>query len=210
MPARLLILLRRKNIHFNIDISSNTRDLWFDSNIIDKIFFNLLSNAFKFTPVGGTITVQLLDNLAGSAIDKSLELSDHVFTGFVVKDTGIGIPEEKMNAIFKRFEQLKSGKDMGVGTGIGLAIVKRLVDIHKGHIEVKSTLGSGSSFTIWFPANRESYDVSEIRQHSTDPHEKATDSNNFSNKSEMTPELFLESDLEEKTESSKAIKSISR
>lgn len=153
-----------KNIQFEIDIPNEARQHWFDPKIIDKVFFNLLSNAFKFTPVGGAITVRFLEPRKGLHINDIKETKDQEYTGFTVTDTGIGMPEEKINAIFKRFEQLKSGEEMGVGTGIGLAIVKSLVDIHKGYIEVNSTPGTGSAFTIWFPANKLSYESSEINE----------------------------------------------
>ncbi|MCK5702326.1 MAG: response regulator, partial [Cyclobacteriaceae bacterium] len=151
-----------KNLHFNIEIPEDKKMLWFDPKIIDKVFFNLLSNAFKFTPVGGSVTVQLLENQQGLNFSDSHAKKNLKYTGFLVKDTGIGIPEDKMDAIFKRFEKLKSGKEMGVGTGIGLAIVKRLVDIHRGYIEVDSKPGSGSSFKIWIPIDKSAYDESEI------------------------------------------------
>ncbi|MCK5370998.1 MAG: hypothetical protein KAQ62_20695, partial [Cyclobacteriaceae bacterium] len=151
-----------KNIHFNIELPDDEHMIWFDPKIIDKVFFNLLSNAFKFTPVGGSVTVQLLENQQALNFSDSHAKKTLKYTGFLVKDTGIGIPEDKMDAIFKRFEKLKSGKEMGIGTGIGLAIVKRLVDIHRGYIEVDSKPGSGSSFKIWIPIDKSAYDESEI------------------------------------------------
>ena len=194
-----------KNLHFNIEIPEDKKMLWFDPKIIDKVFFNLLSNAFKFTPVGGSVTVQLLETKQGLNFSGSTAIKDLKYTGFIVKDTGIGIPEDKMNAIFKRFEQLKSGKEMGVGTGIGLAIVKRLVDIHRGYIEVDSKPGSGSSFKIWIPIDKGAYDESEIMDASeirTVPENTETIS---TNENILIKDSSTDSIPNEITESSKAV-----
>ena len=127
------------------------------------------------------------------------------YAGFIVKDTGIGIPEDKMNAIFKRFEQLKSGKEMGVGTGIGLAIVKRLVDIHRGYIEVDSKPGSGSSFKIWIPTDKSAYDESEIMDTSEIRTVPVSADQISANENILIKESTNESLSNEITESSKAV-----
>ncbi len=199
-------LAEEKNIYFKVDIPTAKKQYWFDPKIIDKIFFNLLSNAFKFTPVGGTITVKFLENKPGSQIESIKDSNDQEYTGFSVSDTGIGIPDEKINIIFKRFEQLKSGKEMGVGTGIGLAIVKRLVDIHKGHIEVESTPGTGSAFTIWIPANKLSYKSSEINENPEIDISMQTEAEITNSDLSIAQTPFVDSSSQDTKESSKKIK----
>lgn len=116
-----------------------------DPNYIELILNNLISNAFKYTPDGKTITI------VATADDKTLRLA--------VQDTGQGIPEEKKKRIFERFYQL-NGKQTG-GWGIGLSIVTRLVELHHGTMSVDSTLGEGSTFSVTLPTNAEAYTAEE-------------------------------------------------
>ena len=99
---------------------------------------NLLSNAVKFTPHGGKIMVNIEDGIENICIR--------------VKDTGRGIPEEKLNSIFERFVQVdKSLTRDHEGSGIGLSIVKALVELHGGTISAKSQVGHGTEFIIYIP-----------------------------------------------------------
>jgi len=104
--------------------------IYADRNALHDIFINLLSNAFKFTADGGQVSI-----LAGPK-DQSILLE--------IKDTGMGIPEDKLQMIFDEFYQVEMGKHGG--TGLGLAITKRLIEEHGGTIWVKSRLGKGSTF----------------------------------------------------------------
>jgi len=106
-----------------------------DRNALHDILINLLSNAFKFTADGGQVSV-----LAGQQ-DQSILLE--------VKDTGMGIPEDKLQVIFDEFYQVEGGKYGG--TGLGLAIAKRLVEEQGGNIWVESQLGKGSAFYFTLP-----------------------------------------------------------
>lgn len=111
----------------------------FDQDKIERIMLNLLSNAIKFTPANGYIYVNINDFFDRISIS--------------VKDTGIGIPKEKKMEIFNRFVQLdKSFTRENEGSGIGLALVKSLVDMHQGDIAVKSEFGEGSEFIVTIPA----------------------------------------------------------
>ena len=122
----------------------------FDPDKIEKILNNLLSNAFKFTEPGGSVSINLslifdTDDDDFSAIEKEKQ-----FIEIVVKDTGRGIPSGNLNKIFHRFFQSDDeAKDSG--TGIGLALVKELVTIHKGNIFVASKPGKGTKFTVRIP-----------------------------------------------------------
>ncbi|MBZ4645397.1 MAG: hypothetical protein JG777_886 [Clostridia bacterium] len=109
-----------------------------DPDKIERIILNLLSNAIKFTNPGGKISVNIDDK------GESITIS--------VKDTGIGIPEDKLNMIFERFRQVdKSLARNHEGSGIGLSLVKSLVEMHGGKISVKSEYGKGSEFIIELP-----------------------------------------------------------
>lgn len=112
--------------------------IWFDKNKIDKVLFNLLSNAFRHTNAGGLIevTVKLSDNLHGSSVE------------IVVRDTGEGIALEYQPYIFDRFFQVSSSN---TGSGIGLALSKSIVDLHHGSIKVESEVGKGSIFVVRLP-----------------------------------------------------------
>jgi len=110
---------------------------------INQVLLNLLSNSVKFTPNGGQIGINV--NIIQQDIDKSL-------IEFVISDSGIGIPEEKLESIFEPFTQ--SSEDTARrygGTGLGLSIVKRLVDLMGGTVSIKSTVSVGSTFTITLP-----------------------------------------------------------
>lgn len=110
-----------------------------DPDQIERIILNLLSNAIKFTPAGGTVTVQVNDK------GEKIEL--------IVKDTGIGIPLNKQKTIFKRFEQVDKSISRHEGSGIGLSLVKALVEKHNGIITVNSEENKGSEFIIELPCN---------------------------------------------------------
>jgi signal transduction histidine kinase len=113
-------------------------ELYADKRKVKQVLVNLLSNAFKFTPDGGTITVE---------VQKAVR--EVVFS---VEDTGPGISEEDQKRLFRPFEQLQSPLTKKVkGTGLGLHLSKRLVELHGGRIWVKSELGKGSIFSFSIP-----------------------------------------------------------
>jgi two-component system sensor histidine kinase VicK len=112
-----------------------------DRDRINQVLDNLIGNAIKFSPQGGTITLRLED--AGEMLQVS------------VSDTGIGIPEEQVERIFERFYQVDGSATRKFGgAGLGLAIVKRIVEAHGGRIWVKSQLGLGSTFSFTLPKAR--------------------------------------------------------
>ena len=123
-----------KNLTIQMDIPKDLF-VYADRNQLHDIFINLLFNAVKFTPDGGQIKI--------TATPKDQYILHEI------QDTGIGIPEDKINKIFEEFYQVEGGKHGG--TGLGLAITKRLVEEHGGKIWVKSQLGKGSSFYFTLP-----------------------------------------------------------
>lgn len=120
-----------------------------DPEKVERIMLNLLSNAVKFTPFGGKITVNIEDCIENICIK--------------IKDTGRGIPEEKLNSIFERFVQVdKSLTRDHEGSGIGLSLVKCLVELHDGTISVKSKEGHGTEFIVYFPCKLINEDKNKI------------------------------------------------
>jgi len=130
-------IARQKDINFVINIPEDEMHLWIDSEKIDIVIFNLLSNAFKFTPSGKSINLEIKnDNLNKCVIIQ-------------VKDEGIGIPEEKTPAIFTRFADIHRQSNIkDTGTGIGLSLSKEFIDMHRGRITFKSTENEGTEFTV--------------------------------------------------------------
>ncbi len=122
----------------------------FDPDKIEKILNNLISNAFKFTAQGGSINVNLSLIFDSDDNDFSESGKEKQFIEIIVKDTGRGIAANHLNRIFQRFFQSDS-EDSNSGVGIGLALVRELVNIHKGNIFVNSKPGKGTKFTIRIP-----------------------------------------------------------
>ncbi len=124
---------------------------FFDDDILDKVLSNLLSNALKFTPAGGSIHV-------------ALEAPEHgEWARLRVSDSGIGIAQGDLVAIFDRFHQVESGMDRGrEGAGIGLALARELVELHGGELFVQSVLGEGSTFTVHMPRGADHLAPGEI------------------------------------------------
>lgn len=120
----------------------------FDPDIIQKVLFNLLSNALKFTASQGIISVSFFLE----KIENSNDTDSKYFLKILIRDTGMGIPEEHLPFIFDRFYQAKIiNTGGGHSTGIGLALCKQLVGLHKGSIRVQSVEGEGTEFTIQIP-----------------------------------------------------------
>jgi signal transduction histidine kinase/DNA-binding response OmpR family regulator len=129
---------KKKHIHFTFKASDDDFTLWFDSDKMEKICYNLLSNAFKFTSENGRIDVHL---------DKVI-LNDEAVAQLTIKDNGVGISEHHVQNIFERFYKVDS---RATGSGIGLHLTKVLVGLHNGTINVESTEGKGTKFCAFFP-----------------------------------------------------------
>jgi signal transduction histidine kinase len=132
--------IENKGLTLIFDTDVEEKVIACDPDKIERIILNLLSNSIKFTDAGGEIRVTILDKAD--------------FVNIVVEDTGRGIPEDMLSLIFERFKQVdKSLKRTHEGSGIGLSLVKSLVELHKGTINVSSQIGIGSSFSIMLPAD---------------------------------------------------------
>jgi len=168
-------LAKQKKIDLKFKSAEKNIPLFVDKDKIEKILYNLLSNAFKFTGDGGRINVSIisydtpLNPLPKESRDR-LSRGDHPHTPplekgvkLTISDTGKGIPPDKLEHIFDRFYQADDSytKDQE-GTGIGLALTKELVEIHHGKITVESKIGKGTIFSVSLPKGKEHLMPEEI------------------------------------------------
>jgi signal transduction histidine kinase/ligand-binding sensor domain-containing protein/DNA-binding response OmpR family regulator len=132
----------QKNISLEFKSDSKEKICWIDRDKLEKIINNLLSNALKFTPDNGKVEV----------IVKNSSEDEKLFTKIIIKDNGVGIPKEKIDKVFDRFFQVDDSTQRSYGgSGIGLALVKEFVDLHKWKISVTSEFGEGTEFIIQIP-----------------------------------------------------------
>lgn len=129
---------KEANLLLSSEIQDNLPWIMGDPTHLRRVFDNLLANAFKFTTAGGSIMVRMM------AEGKDLVIE--------VADTGRGIPEDKIGRIFERFFQVQDEpKHRKQGTGLGLALVKEIIEAHRGQVSVQSVPGQGTTFQIWLP-----------------------------------------------------------
>lgn len=138
-------LAEQKQVNYHTYFPEHEIIGWIDKDKFQKIITNLLANAFKFTPENGTVSVVAENG------DKRIRIT--------VQDSGPGIPKEQLDKIFDRFFQVEGTEG---GSGIGLSLVKELVQLHKGQISVSSDSGRGASFRLSLPVAREFYSDEEI------------------------------------------------
>ncbi|WP_177176545.1 hybrid sensor histidine kinase/response regulator transcription factor [Hyunsoonleella jejuensis] len=153
---------KRRSIQLDLKYESIDFNIWADKGILDKVLFNLLSNAFKVTPNKGKIRVKI-----ASKKKKILPLLDKdtpvPVLEISVKDNGPGIDQKDYNKIFERFYQVgQLNKSYYGSTGVGLDMVKNFIKLHKGLIEVESELGKGSSFKVFLPYGKEYFKDEEF------------------------------------------------
>jgi signal transduction histidine kinase len=135
------IIAHNKDIKFGLEVGDNLPFIYADLGMMEKVFQNLLDNAFKFTPNGGEIKIIFKRKYAHSLYVN-------------ITDNGKGIREEEIPFIFDRFYQVKHDScDESIGNGLGLSIVKKILDIHNFEIIVKSEPAKGTSFIISIPVN---------------------------------------------------------
>lgn len=128
-------LADRKDLSVELDVPSFT--IVADRGRVRQILYNLVSNAIKFTPAGGAIRIR------GEELATSFRLA--------VTDTGVGVAPEDLDTIFEEFRQVGADEEREGGTGLGLALAQRLIHAHGGRIEVDSTVGRGTTFTVTMP-----------------------------------------------------------
>ena len=143
-------LSQKKQIEYKFEsLGKKNIEGWFDTDKLDKILYNLLSNATKYNHPGGSVTVSTDLDIQG----RNLVLK--------VSDTGDGMSEEQLDHLFQRFYDGDYRKHNTTGTGIGLSLVKNLVDLHHGQISVESRKGEGTTFTVLIPVHQNCYTAAE-------------------------------------------------
>jgi signal transduction histidine kinase/ligand-binding sensor domain-containing protein/DNA-binding response OmpR family regulator len=143
----------QKNIRLVFRTEITELNTLFDRDKLEKIMFNLLSNAFKFTSAEGEVKVSLLSEKQDDLTDKKNGIQRLSHLIIKVEDTGIGIPQDKIDNLFVSFYQVESIISGDQGSGIGLALVKEFVKLHDGVITVTSEAGRGSCFTVVLPVS---------------------------------------------------------
>ena len=141
------LIAKEKNINFRLQTDKESIHCWIDQDKVEKIIFNLLSNAFKYTPANKSITVY-----AHTTKDKVV---------ISVADEGIGIDPKKQQTLFQRFETLVNNNILQPSSGIGLSLVKELIELHQGNIQVNTETGMGSEFIVTLPLNQKVYEGKE-------------------------------------------------
>ena len=130
--------IKNKHIDLKINVSDRLPDLEIDTHLIERVMLNIISNAIKFTPDGGTISI------SASSEQKSVAVS--------ISDSGTGIEPEELEKLFTKFYRTNAARDNAVqGTGLGLVIVKAIVEEHGGSVALTSKIGEGTTFKILLP-----------------------------------------------------------
>lgn len=169
-----------KNIEYNLDIPPELLG-WFDKDKIEKIVFNLMSNAFKYTPINGKIDLKF-----------SFEKGNTNLLNITISNTGAGIPKDKLDLIFERFLLPDSNSETDNNmfrTGIGLAYIKKLVTTLKGKINVSSIPNKNTTFTILLPCSKKSFTDKELNLKALDT-TLLNDENKSSSRDENLEEGF--------------------
>ncbi|WP_258104103.1 substrate-binding domain-containing protein [Marinoscillum sp. MHG1-6] len=143
-------LANDKGIDLQLHVQSSDLRVWMDQSMMDKVFFNLLSNAFKFTPYGGKIILTVQADVENNQVSIKVE------------DTGNGMTLEQVSHVFDRFYQ--GSKNYSLGTGLGLALTKEFVEMHHGKIAVLSKVNVGTQFEVTLPLGNTHFSEDEIMQ----------------------------------------------
>lgn len=131
-------LAEQRSIHFEFHSDVHQRTIYFDQDKMEKIIYNILSNAFKYTKGSGDISIRLA------------QVPDAHFISIEIKDSGIGIPQDKLETIFNRFNTSEASED---SMGLGLAYTRELVEKHFGQIQISSEEGAGTTVQLLIPDN---------------------------------------------------------
>jgi signal transduction histidine kinase len=127
-------LANRKHISLTYSYNASQVLVWYDPDLLDKCLFNILSNAFKFTPDGGKVSLDIREDEGGRVY-------------ITVSDTGVGMDKDTLQRVFERFYQGNS-KQLTAGSGIGMHLAKSIAELHGGNITASSEMDKGSSFCL--------------------------------------------------------------
>lgn len=145
-----------KSITFTIDIPDTISNFYFDTDKVETVLCNLLSNAFKYTQPTGL--VEFIVNIPEN-MDQDIEN----YLSIIIRDNGPGIPTELHNKVFERFYRMDSSESTVIqGSGIGLALVKELVELHGGKVDLKESKSSGCEFTVMLPTGSAHFMADEL------------------------------------------------
>ncbi len=161
---------RLRDIDLSFTAIPDRIEVFLDPEKFEDVIYNLLANAFKYTPDGGKVEVRAALGAHDGRHDGGSKGPSCV--EITVSDTGIGIPPESLDKVFERFYQVQEPKarELG-GTGIGLALVKELVDLHHGSISVESHVGGGTTFRIQLPIGKGQFGSDEVAEDELDQDE---------------------------------------
>ena len=171
----------KNKVSFKTDSKDNNLQVWFDVNMLDKILFNILSNAFKYTASNGFINVFISTD------------ADNKNAIIKIEDSGIGMSPETLEHAFDLFYQGKDGSCKG--TGLGLALSKELITLHHGSIIIKSEKWKGSIFYITLPLGKEHFNELEIDIPTTDYKLNYEDAKIYTNETEILKPVLNENNL---------------
>jgi signal transduction histidine kinase/DNA-binding response OmpR family regulator/streptogramin lyase len=167
---------QERKINFTINTNSLHSMVYIDKNIVEKIIMNLLNNAFKYTKEGGTVAVEIHTGddsfqspYAANYIISGENIPENTFS-IVIKDTGVGIPKELIESVFERYYKVNTiNFDPHLGTGIGLALVKSFVLLHKGKLSIFSEKDRGTDIELRFSADKTGYNADDfVQDHAND------------------------------------------
>ena len=166
-------LARSREIQLRFTSSVNHLDYWFDQSLMEKVYFNFLSNAFKNVPNGGTIDVRInvyeypvLSGLFPAQAPTLPQTQNYML--LEIEDTGVGIPQEELQNIFLPFYQVAQNEHSSSGTGLGLSLSKSIIEMHHGIIWAESPENSGALFRIIMPIDKNIFKPEEISTDITD------------------------------------------
>jgi len=150
-----------RGISLDVSVPDEPIEVFYDRDKLETILTNLLSNALKFTPKAGVVHCTVTRGLMGPRDDPTDAVT------ITVSDSGIGIPEDELDKVFDRFHQVDASQTRDYeGSGIGLALIKELVELHRGTVQVASQVGKGTTFTVRLPLGRNHLRDEEIAERS--------------------------------------------
>ena len=172
-------------VKFSLNCTPKTINAWFDKSLLEKVVFNLLSNAFKYTPSGESVTMEVSEkswNGLGTKQTDGLYKDENAnYLVLRVKDSGKGIEEGEVDKIFTPFYQIPETSGINLsGTGIGLSLVYTIVQLHRGVIYVDNTERSGACFVVILPISRSAFSEDQIENIEFDKISEVTNTDDIS------------------------------
>lgn len=172
-------------VKFSLNCTPKTINAWFDKSLLEKVVFNLLSNAFKYTPSGESVTMEVSEiswsGLDAKQTDGLYKDENANYLVLRVKDSGKGIEEGEVDKIFTPFYQIPETSGINLsGTGIGLSLVYTIVQLHRGVIYVDNTERSGACFVVILPISRSAFSENQIENIEFDKISEVTNTDDIS------------------------------